>query len=106
MHGIDLGATLIIYYFSLSTYISHRFTPIKHRGEFQQYAICLFHHFIEDFQYIWRTIGYAVSPAPMHVTTGWVEKDQVGMIQLMQIFHTIATDNLDMMQTQTFVILR
>ena len=32
----------------------------------------------------------------MHIPTGWVEIDQICMIQLVQILYTIATDHLNM----------
>ena len=106
MHCIDLGEALFTSHFSLFTYICHRLPPVKHRREFQHDTICLFQHFIEDFQYIGGAVGYAVSPASMDIATGRVEINQVCMIQPVQIVGTVATDHLDMPKTQTFVILR
>ena len=82
----------------------HRFPPVEHGGEFQEQTVSLIHQLVHRLQHVRCAVGDAVGPCAMLVTARWVDEDQVGMVEGVQVFHAVGTDRLGLNAQQPEVL--
>ena len=80
--------------------------PIEHRRELDHHSLGFRQQLIDNLEYVGRTVSNAVCAPSMFITTGRIDKYQVGRWHRMQIVHPVAIHHLYLMKPQKLEILR
>ena len=73
----------------LLTKVADGLAPVEHGRELEDDDISLLQQLVLYLQHVRGAVGYAVGACSLIITTGWVEEDDGGMTELVQLVDTI-----------------